>query len=199
MSLTLAHQKALQEMEFILPNVVAARSGAHFDGQAFTLKLFYRTFRISYPDIAVSEVRAKEPPPLWLQIVLLHYLRTADGTPVADRWIAFRELNGGRFFESGYMRQSIAPLVARFGRDLAGFSQASGLLGGTVINRTGDAGYRFMAFPRFPMGCILYLADDEMPASINVLLDESAGQYLPTEDISILVSYFSNLLMSFAE
>ena len=199
MSLALAHQKAIEEMEHIVPNAVAALSGARFDGKAFTLKLFYRTFRISYPEIAVTEEGAKEPPPLWLQIVLLHYLRTADGTPVADRWIAFRDLNCGRFFESSYMRQSIAPLVSRFEHDLEGFRQASSLLGGTVMNRTGDAAYRFLALPSFPLGCILYLADDELPASINIVMDESAGHYLPTEDISVLLNYFSDLLIAFAD
>ena len=198
-SLTASYEKAVHAMDGLVPTAVAARSGAQFDGRGFTLKLFYRTFRVEYPEIAISEIGAKEPPPLWTQIILLHYLQTADGTPVADRWIAFRELPGGRFFESSYMQQSIAPLVDRFGHDMEGFREASLTLGGTVMNRTGDAAFRFLAFPQLPIGCILYLADHEMPASVNIVFDGSASHYLPTEDIAVLISNFANLLIAFAD
>ncbi|TAK37124.1 MAG: DUF3786 domain-containing protein [Chloroflexota bacterium] len=198
-SLSTAYEKAVQDMSSLVPSAVAARTGAQFDGRAFTLKLFYRTFRIAFPAIAISEIGAQEPPPLWAQILLLHHLQTADGTPVADHWIAFRELPGGRFFESSYMQQSIAPLVERFGQDLDGFREASRALGGTIMNRTGDAAFRFLAFPQMPIGCILYLADDEMPASVNIVFDESASHNLPTEDVAVLTNYFSNLLIAFAD
>lgn len=198
-SLTAAYEKAVQAMNDLVPAAVAARSGVQFDGHAFTVKLFNRTFHIEYPEIAISEIGATEPPPLWIRIILLHYLQTADGTPVADHWSAFRELPGGRFFESSYVQQSIAPLIERFGQDLEGFREASRALGGTLMNRTGDAAFRFLALPHTPIGCILYLADDEMPASVNIVFDEAITHYLPTEDVAVLTNYFANVLIAFAD
>ncbi len=37
-----------------------------------------------------------------IAIVLMHYLLTADGTPPADRWLAFRELPDGLFYAQAF-------------------------------------------------------------------------------------------------
>ncbi len=41
------------------------------------------------------------------------------------------------------------------------------------------------------MACILYLGEDEIPPSINVLFDAAADTYLPTEDLSYLGLYLA--------
>ena len=62
------------------------------------------------------------------------------------------------------------------------------------MSRSGDAAFRFLALPKIPMGCILYLGDEEVPASINMLFDAAAPHYLPTEDLSYLGIYLSQAL-----
>ena len=63
------------------------------------------------------------------------------------------------------------------------------------MDRTGDAAFWFMAFPRLRMGCILYAADEEMPPSVNILFDKAAGSYLATEDLSAVGGYLSSALI----
>jgi hypothetical protein len=81
---------------------------------------------------------------------------------------------------------AIRPLLDSFGNDADGFRQAALAIGGKPMTRTGDAAFRFLALPKIPMGCILYLGDDEVSPSINVLFDAVAPHYLPTEDLSYL-------------
>ncbi len=92
------------------------------------------------------------------------------------------------------------PLVSfrAFGSDLDGFRGAAEALGGDEMTRTGDAGYRFLALPHIPMGCTLYLADDELAASVSILFDDAIAQYLCAEDTAYLGSYFSESLLSAA-
>jgi hypothetical protein len=65
------------------------------------------------------------------------------------------------------------------------------------MDRTGDAAFRLLALPKIPVGCILYLGDSEVSPSINILFDEAAPHYLPTEDLTILGSLLNSALKSY--
>lgn len=193
MNIDIAWEKALKEMQGVSPYVVAAKSGTIFDGDKFSLKFFNQTLFIRHPEVVVENVDGKSPPQ-WVQLILLHYLLTADGTSVADHWITYKYLPGGHLFEARFHQMATRPLVSAFGDDREGFCQAALSLGGTTMSRTGDAAFRFLALPQIPLACILYLGDEEVSPSINILFDAAAPHYLPTEDLSYLGVYLSTEL-----
>jgi hypothetical protein len=41
-------------------------------------------------------------------------------------------------------------------------------------------------FPKMPVVVVIWLGDEEVPTSANVLFDANAGKILPTEDISVV-------------
>ena len=194
MSLEPAFEKAKRDMAGIRPYVVAAKSGCNYEGGGFRLAFFNRRFLVSYPEVRVEEIGGGSPPPMWLQLILLHYLLTADGTPVADQWLTYRHLPGTSLFEQRFTNMAIVSLIKTFGHDLAGFGRAALSLGGTSLSRTGDAAFRFLALPRIPMACILYLGDGEVSSSVSILFDAAAPSYLPAEDLSIVGGYLSGSL-----
>ncbi|MFQ5827243.1 MAG: DUF3786 domain-containing protein [Dehalococcoidia bacterium] len=192
--------KAIKDFQNLSPLVAAAKSGCDFQDGVFRLPLFDRTFLISHPQgRVVEEGRDSHPPPV-LEMVLLHYLITADGTALADRWIAYRHLPGAFLFASRFESLAIRTLATALhgvkGQDIKGFRRSALALRGETMSRTGDAAFRFLALPRIPMACILYLGDEEVAPSINILFDGSAHHYLPTEDLSYLGSYLSQALRS---
>jgi hypothetical protein len=191
MPLDFAWDKAVEQLRELSPYVIAGRSGVSFTANRFELPFFHRLFFIFYPEIRVEEAGEQTPPPRWLQLILLHYLLTADGTPVADRWITYRYLPGAYLFEGRFQSMAIQPLVRAFGQDIEGFKRACLSLGGVPMSRTGDAAFRFLALPCIPVACILYLGDEEVAPSVNILFDSAASHYLPTEDLSYLGSYLS--------
>lgn len=194
MGLDDAYQKVQQDMAGISPYIVASKSGASFDGGEFTIPLFNRSFSVHFPEVKVVEVGSDSPPLRWVEILLLHYLVNADGTPISGMWITYRYLLGARFFEQRFTDMALRPLLDSFGNDADGFRQACLSIGGTPMTRTGDVAFRFMALPKIPMGCILYLGDEEVSPAINMLFDAVASHYLPTEDLSLLGSYLSAAL-----
>jgi len=99
-------------------------------------------------------------------------------------------------FEARFNAMAVKPLEQAFGNDLAGFNRAAASLGGTPITRMGDAAHRFMAFPQIPMGCVLYLADEELSASASILFDAVAPSYLCSEDLAFVGIYLSESLIS---
>lgn len=186
MGLDNAYEKAQKDMAGLSPNVAASMSGAIFDKGMFTIPFFRRSFTIHLPEAKVTDIGSDTAPPRLLEILLMHYLVHADGTPVSGMWITYRHLPGANLFEQRFTDMALQPLLDSFGNDAEGFRQAGLAIGGTPMSRTGDAAFRFMALPKIPMGCILYLGDDEVPPSINILFDAAAPHYLPTEDLSYL-------------
>ncbi len=185
--------KALEDFGGLRPFVAASKSGVDFAGGNFIIPFFNRKFKLSYPDGEIEEVGGEERYPEWLRILLLHYLTQADGTALADTWIVYRQLPGASLFERRFMGMCINPLKQAFGEDIEGFKRGGLALGGEPITRSGDAAFKFKALPKVPMACILYLGDDEVQPSLNVLFDATASAYLPTEDLSLLGTYLNRM------
>ena len=194
MGYDIALEQAIQEMKGVDPHAVASKSGAEYDKGQFKLPFFNRTFIIHFPEIRVEEFAVASLPPQWLQVLLLHYLLRAKGIPVADEWIAYRNLPGAYIFERRFISMAITPLQHAFGDDVESFRKAGLALGGTPMTRTGDAAFRFLAFPKIPVACIFYLGEEEMPSRINMLFDAAAHIYLHTEDLSLVGTYLSTAL-----
>jgi hypothetical protein len=194
MGYDIALEQAWQEMKGISPYVVASKSGAEYDKGQFKLPFFNRTFIIHFPEVGMEELGIATPPAQWLQVLLLHYLLRAKGIPVADEWIAYRNLPGAHIFERRFINMAINPLQHAFDDDVESFTKAGLALGGTPMPRTGDAAFRFLAFPKIPMACIFYLGEEEMPSRINILFDAAAHTYLHTEDLSLVGTYLSTAL-----
>lgn len=183
-----AYHKALLDMREIDPVAVAARAGVDFvkiDGDRGELRVpfFGRRYAITFPDLVATEIGSDKKPSVITQILLLHYLLTADDTPMAGEWIAFRYLPDGRVYERAFESRGPAELGRVFSHDREGFVRAARSLDGHEL-RFGDASYSFRPLPRLALACVLWLGDEEMPGSARVLFDASAGHYLPTEDLA---------------
>jgi len=174
------------------PVRAAALAGCIMGPEGVSVSFFGKPYRVTHPDGIVTPMPATPPlPPAArpvhpsVTIVVLHYLLTADGTPPADRWIAFRELPDGLFYAQAFAGHAEALLAGRFGAEqgLAAFHRAAAALGGTRLYLA-DASYRFQVFPRLAVAVLLWEGGDEFPAQARMLFDAHAGHYLPTEDLS---------------
>ncbi len=188
-----ALEKALEDFGGLRPFVAAAKGGVDFADGKFIIPFFNRVFTLSYPEGEIGEADGEQGYPKYLRVLLMHYLSQADGTGVADTWIAYRQLPGANFFEQRFNNMCIDPLTQAFGEDIEGFKRGGEALGGESITRTGDAAFRFKALPKVIMACILYLGDEEVQPAVNVLFDASAIAYLPTEDLSLLGVYLNGM------
>jgi hypothetical protein len=194
MNWDIAYRRAQKDLEGLSPYVVASMSGASFEEGKFIIPFFHRSFLVHYPEAKVEEAGSSTSPPRLLQILLMHYLVNADGTPISGMWITYRHLPGAFLFEQRFNNSALQPLLKAMGNDAEGFRRAALSIGGTPMARSGDVAFRFLALPKLPMGCILYLGDEEVPSSINILFDAAAPHYLPTEDLSYLGIYLSAAL-----
>lgn len=120
--------------------------------------------------------------------LLLYYLKFADGTLMADRWISFRELPGGAFYNQAFQGYSGNRMAQVFGADLEGFHRAAKKLDGIHLSGLTDCAYAFQPLPCIRLAAVLWPGDEEFPTQGSVLFDAAAGHYLPTDGLAILGS-----------
>ena len=159
-----------------------------------TLSFLNKDYIVSYPDATVIDVTRDQVPVSTIQILLLHYLITADGTPLANNWVPYSKLSGGRAFIVAFQREAIQPLAKAFGNDEEAFRRSCENFGGEELEY-GDLSFKFRVFPCQWVAVILHLSTEGFPPSANILFDESANHYLHTEDWAGVGSLLSRRLI----
>jgi hypothetical protein len=185
-----ALEKARHDFAGAEPERVASRSGVRLEpteGQRgrFVISFLNEVHWVYWPDGAVQRADDATPADVWTHIVLLHYLLTADGSPMADRWIAFRNLPGGLGYDTAFQGRASLRLARAFGSNRPAFEAAARSLGGERLS-FGDASFSFRALPCLWLAAVLNVADDEFPAHASILFDAAASHYLPTEDLVVV-------------
>ncbi|MFU8794422.1 MAG: DUF3786 domain-containing protein [Dethiobacteria bacterium] len=175
---------------------VADKAGAHFDAgeNIITLDFLSERYSVHHPDGKVTNPEG-DSASLYLAIIILHYLVTSKGTPLTGKWITYRYLPGGDIYIEPFQKRAIAPFLKTFGDDPEGFKKTALALGGKEIDQSGVS-MVIPVLPRVPICFTVWPGDDEMPASANILFDEAAPNYLPTEDYAHLPAIVNGALKS---
>ncbi|MCI9175535.1 MAG: DUF3786 domain-containing protein [Lachnospiraceae bacterium] len=151
-----------------------------FEGKesAFYLDSLGGRVRVSYPDFLV-EGAVNE----WHELVILHYLEMADGTPLSGELITFGQLPQGMVRGGGMDRESEKILGDSFGDSRAErMTEVCKSLGARILESKADLTAVFDFLPRYPITMNLWFSDDEFTGTGKLLLDRSAEHYLSVED-----------------
>lgn len=178
-------QASIRRQELAL---LALRCGGDAAGSGLVLDYWDRSVRIEWPDLRMVDTGLSQELGLFDQVVLLYYLDTADGSPLADRWVSFRELPGGAFYHQAFQGYSGDQLAKAFASDLDGFQRAARTLGGDPLTGLGEFAYAFQPLPRLRLAAILWPGDDEFPTRAAILFDASATHYMVLDGLAILGS-----------
>ncbi|MBN1135498.1 MAG: DUF3786 domain-containing protein [Anaerolineae bacterium] len=201
-----ALQKAEAEFSLLDPTETAARAGVSYtalgsDAGQIQIAFFGTHYHVRWPGGAAVRVSDQKESDVATRLLLLHYLITADGTPMASKWIAFRNLPGGLGYDAAFQRRASIPLMKAFGapgQGQASFEFAARMLSGERL-QFGDAAFCFRLLPRMWLAVVLYVADEEFPASANVLFDAAAEHYLATEDLAVVGGMLAGRLIKAAK
>lgn len=161
------------------PDDIAFKAKVSFDREesCFVLSSLGKTITVRCPDYEM-----KPDIQQWQQLVILHYLDLADGTPLSDREIAFSQLRDGMVRGYDFDRRA-EEAIRRLGqRPEAQIRSLCAGLGASFIPSKADICAVFPFLPNYPITLNLWLKDDEFDASGRLLLNGSADHYLTVED-----------------
>jgi len=133
-----------------------------------------------------------------LRILILHYLAGAGNAQLANQLATFREFAGGDLYYPAFQSRAIDAVVRAFGTAPEVLRRTGERLGAEPV-KTGSVGFKVHFFPKLPIVVVLWLGDEEVPTSANVLFDASAGEILPTEDLSVAAEVLVHRLTELSE
>jgi hypothetical protein len=162
-------------------------SNADYEDGKIHLKYWGDILVVDWPSLEMRGPSGK-PTSTFDRAMLLYYLHTADGTDMADRWIGFRELPNGGFYNRAFQGYSGDRLARIFDESLEDFIQAATNLGGERLTSLANYAFAFLPLPRIRIAAVLWPGDDEFPTKASVLFDASSSHYLPTDGLALLGS-----------
>ena len=188
-----------QELARRDPGQLADRSGALYDPKQQTLQiqLWDRLYTLNPPEYIARDASGAEAN-LDRQALLLMYLDKADGTPLAHKWITYRELPGGMFYADAFRGYAEMRLAQAFNGDVEKFRAAALRLKGDRLT-FGDASFEFRAMPRILVGAVYWMGDEDLPSNATILFDAAASHYLPTDVVGALGSQLVSRLVGRAD
>jgi hypothetical protein len=186
-----AFRLACQEFATVNLHRVCSLSGATFvedanGGAGVRIPFFTEDCLVQIqPKVEILNARTAKPLHLAEKIIVLHYLLTARGDALTNNPITFRQVSGGSFYYSAFLKRARDPLVRAFGREPERLLSCGQQLGAEP-ERIGDVSIKLRPLPLIPITLALWKGDDELDPEGSILFDESIGSYLPTEDIAVL-------------
>lgn len=118
-----------------------------------------------------------------LQVLLAHYAKSIP-VKLSGKLVKFADLPGGRAYEQAFLKRAVRPVAEAFGDKPDKLAQCGERLGGRTLT-FGDCSIEFSALPHLPVTFIVWQRG-EFPPEANILFDDSASHYLPTEDLAVL-------------
>lgn len=176
------------------PHIIAARCEANFKETQMSLSYWGEKLSIIWPDLDIYNVQG-QPISTFDTAMIIYYLHTADGTPLSDRWIGYRELPNGAFYNQAFQGYSGNRLAKIFGELPDKFGEAALALGGWKLPALADYAYAFQPLPRIRLAATLWPGDEDFPAKASILFDASASHYMVTDGLALLGSGLTGRLI----
>jgi hypothetical protein len=163
---------------------IAAGLGAELRDGSLGIRCLGRDFLMG-PDGAISTVGPLSP---WMQILLLHYVRTRGSAGISGRWVSFTDLKAALMKSKSFARDCEEPLRELFDRDPGHVEGALEGLGAVPQEGTpAPVAWRFSALPRVPVLILYWPRDEEFPSKLKILFDAATDRFLDVESLTFLI------------
>ncbi len=192
--------KAWERLEEADPAVICKNAAVGFDAATgrYILSSCGMDFSIS-PGKKLMESAAADGAILlgklgyFFRLSVPWYLTSAKEVPLSARLVKPENLKGGHLFFRGSHVMPLDAVAVKYARDAQGFMMKGAHFGGTPV-QYGDAAFVLIPFPRIPVTIILWTADEEFDARVELLLDATCELHVPI-DITWSISMMSLLLL----
>ena len=165
------------------PVEASKRCGVPFADGAFTVTLLGTTYRIAWPEYAISseEDGAFALKNLPCQTFLLRFLLEGRAAEPSSAYKTFREMPWGEMYIGPYTGRVLTRAAFTFGTRVAKFAAACEKMHAIAVQH-GDAGYQFDFLGGYRMQIMVYAGDEEFPPSSQVLYSDNFESGFAAED-----------------
>jgi hypothetical protein len=165
---------------------LAIVSGSEHIAGGLRLIYWQAPIRLAWPEVEASHIDTGEPLSLFDSAMLCYYLTSADGHPLAERWVGFRDLADGAFYHLSFQRYSGDRLAAALGERPEDLDRAGRAWGGWPVPSLGQYAFAFAPLPRIHLAAVIWPGDEEFPSRGSVLFNAHARHYMPIDGLALL-------------
>ena len=163
---------------------IAAGLGARLEAGSLSIRCLGRDFLVG-PDGTITTAGTLTP---WMQILLLHYVRTRGNARPSGTWVSFTDLKAGLMKSKSFARDCEEPLRLLFDGDSRSVEHALERLGGQRQAGTpAPVAWKIFALPRLPVLLLYWPHDEEFPSKSRILFDATADRFLDVESLTFLI------------
>jgi len=179
----LAYRLACEQLASMDIEELCRKTGAQpMDSSKIIVEYLNRRYLVTLLNGEIALCDDDKEVPLKDKILILHYLTSAQGTPLTNKLITFKQLPGCASYFPVFSQLTITPLLNHFGKEPELLMASVAKLGGRKAGY-GDVSVTINAFPRVPVTIALWRGDDEFPPRGSIIFDSSISDYLSAEDI----------------
>jgi hypothetical protein len=135
-----------------------------------------------------GDIQSRGPITQWIRILLLHYINTHGKAALSGKWVSFSQLRSGMVKASSFLREAEDPIKELFNSSLERVSAAIIKLG---ARPSGDfpTPYAWILYllPKVPVLILYWPEEDEFPAKVSILFDQTADRFLDVESLMFLL------------
>jgi len=162
----------------------AQRLGAKFSDDKLTIKIFGKDFSVDSKGNLSSDIHIHP----WVAIPTLNYIIGSAGRSVSEKWVPFRELEGGKTWYRLFGQRCEKPLksVADTYTDL--FEDMIRIFNGRQVENhyASDISLVLHPLPKVPILICYWKPEDGFESSLNIFFDSTAEDNLNIESIYAL-------------
>ena len=179
----LAYRLACEQLASMDIEELCRKTGAQpMDSSKIIVEYLNRRYLVTLLNGEIALCDDDKEVPLKDKILILHYLTSAQGTPLTNKLITFKQLPGCASYFPVFSQLTITPLLNHFGKEPELLMASVAKLGGRKAGY-GDVSVTINAFPRVPVTIALWRGDDEFPPRGSIIFDSNISDYLSAEDI----------------
>ena len=169
------------------PELMAKNTGCVYNESRgeIEVKLMKKNVIVKYPSGEVlngdgSEIE-KYPP----KTLILRYLMQGKGVGPSDKYITYREVDGGNVYYSNFYGRCLLRLSKTFGNNINKFKEVFKNLGAQEVSM-GDAAYKFRFLNNIYVIFALWEGDEEFTPSSQILFNSNVPFYFTAEDLAVV-------------
>jgi len=173
----------LKIKDFDLSAITEDLGGEYREGRLF-MHCLGRAFEI-FPG---GDIQSQGHITPWVKILLLHYINTHGKAELSGKWVSFSELRSGMVKASSFLREAEDPIKELFENNLERVSATIKRLGAkqSADFPTPNAWILFL-LPKVPVVILYWPKEDEFPAKVKILFDQTADKFLDVESLMFLL------------
>ena len=159
------------------------------------LKFFNDEYEIDYTEKNIISMSCNVPAKDYYKLLMLHYIANENKVSKIgnDKWISFKEMDGGEAYFSAFRKRAIDPILRKYGDNPSSIFERARHFKAEKID-TGSAAISISVFPKIKIAVILWAKDDEFSAECNMLFNPEIKYIFPTEDVAVLGGITASLL-----